>query len=119
MKENKKIAWKVFKDKRGEIHINKVGGREINVIFTKAGMYRAGDYHATEQYSLVIKGRLEITLRRGKRDVIKRYGKNDFITISRNVPHLYKSLTDSVIIQWLAGSYKTRYYEPYRKIIKS
>lgn len=118
MKKRKKQTWQIFTDTRGEIHVNKIGGVEVNIIYTKAGMYRAGDYHAAEQYSLVLKGKLEITLRRGRRNVVKRYGKNDFIVIPRNLPHLYKFLTDSVIVQWLAGPYKTRYYEPYRQIIK-
>lgn len=117
MKKNNKKNWQIFSDKRGESHVNKIGGVEVNVIYSKAGKYRAGDFHAVEQYTLVLKGKLEITTRQKNKDVIKKYGRNDFIVITRNIPHLYKSLTDSVIVQWLAGPYKTSYYEPYRKII--
>lgn len=115
--KDKMLKTEFFNDQRGEIHINKIKGIEFNVIFTKAGAYRAGDYHSAEQYSVILKGRIELTLRRNNKDIIKKYGPNKLIVIPPNIPHLYKFLIDTVMIEWLVGLYKPRYYEPYRKII--
>lgn len=115
---DKILNTKFFSDRRGEIYITKIKEIEFNLIFTKAGINRAGDYHSAEQYSVILKGGVEITLRQNNEDVIKKYGPNELIVIPPNIPHLYKFLVDTVIIEWLAGPYKTQYYEPYRKIIK-
>jgi quercetin dioxygenase-like cupin family protein len=113
--KNKKLKTKFHSDSRGEIYINKIKGLEFNYIFTKAGAYRAGDYHSAKQYSIIISGKIEITLRQKNRDIIKKYGPNELIIIPTNTPHLYKFLTDTVMIEWLSGPYKPRYYQPYRK----
>ena len=118
VKKDKKLETEFFGDQRGEMYINKFKGREFNVIFTKAGAYRAGDYHSTEQYTVILKGEIRITLRQDNKDIIKKYGSNELIVISLKTPHLYKFLVDTVMIEWLAGPYKTQYYKPYRKIIK-
>lgn len=117
-KENKKLNYKFFSDRRGEIFINGFKGIEFNVIFTKAGCYRAGDYHPTEQHSVILKGKIELTLRQKNKDISKQYGSNELIIIPPNTPHLYKFITDTVMIEWLAGRYRAQYYEPYRKMIK-
>ncbi|MEK7072103.1 MAG: cupin domain-containing protein [Patescibacteria group bacterium] len=117
-KENKELSYKFFSDRRGEIFINKFKGTEFNVIFTNAGGYRAGDYHPTEQYNVVLKGKIKLTLRQKNKDISKQYGPNELIIIPPNTPHLYKFIIDTVMIEWFAGRYMARYYEPYRKIIK-
>lgn len=117
IKKNKILKTEFFSDQRGELHVNKIKGADFNAIFTKAGAYRAGDYHSAEQYSVVLKGEVEITLRQNHQDIIKKYGPNELIVIPTNTPHLYKFLADTVMIEWLAGPYTPRYYEPYRKII--
>ena len=108
----------IKEDLRGGININIIGGMEIAIIHTKAGFYRAGDYHSVVQYSLVLKGEIEITLRQNHQDIIKKYRANEFIIIPANIPHLYKSIVDSIMVEWLAGPFKPMYYEPYRKIVK-
>ncbi|KKS00035.1 MAG: hypothetical protein UU49_C0001G0035 [Candidatus Magasanikbacteria bacterium GW2011_GWC2_41_17] len=118
-KENRDLNCNFFSDQRGEIYINKFKGIEFNVIFTKAGGYRAGDYHPTEQYSIILKGKIKLTLRQKNKDVSKQYGPNKLIIIPPNTPHLYKFITDTVIVEWLAGHYRAQYYEPYRKIINN
>ncbi|MDD4901333.1 MAG: hypothetical protein PHS62_04525 [Patescibacteria group bacterium] len=116
--KNRTLKARCISDLRGELCVNKIGGREFNVIFTKAGAYRAGDYHSAEQYSIILRGKVKITLRRNNKDVTRKYGPNELIIIPPNIPHLYKFLTDAVIIEWLAGSYKPRYYKPYREIVE-
>jgi len=116
-KEEKNLTSQFFSDQRGELYVNKIQDVEFNVIFTKAGVYRAGDYHPGEQYSVILKGQVEITLRQNDQDVLKKYGPNELIVIPKDTPHLYKFLADTVMMEWLAGSYKPQYYAPYRKII--
>lgn len=117
--KTKMLKIKILHDQRGEIYINQIKDKEFNVIFTKAGAYRAGDYHSAEQYSVILKGEVEITLRQNHQDVIKKYGVNELIVIPPNTPHLYKFLVDTVMIEWLAGPYQPHYYQPYRKIIEN
>jgi len=111
------LKTEFLSDQRGEIYVNKIEDTEFNIIFTRAGAYRAGDYHAAKQYSIILKGEIEITLRQNNQDAIRKYGPNELIVIPPNVPHLYKFLIDTVMLEWLSGPYKPQYYKPYRKII--
>ncbi|TAL57745.1 MAG: hypothetical protein EPN86_01435 [Nanoarchaeota archaeon] len=108
-----------FADLRGEIHRLNVKGVKFNALFTKKGALRSGDYHPVVQYNIVLKGKLQITLRKGNKDVkmIKKPG--ELIKIPPNTPHLYKFLADSVILEWWGGPFKVKYYQPYRKIIEA
>lgn len=108
---------KIYKDSRGEIHINKISGKEFVASFTKAGIYRGADIHKGRQFNVVLKGRLAVTLRQNDKDVVKKYGPNEMFIIPANTPHLLKAITDAILIEWKTGVYKMRYYEPYRKII--
>lgn len=113
------IEKKIFKDFRGEIQVNKIQGKEFAVSFTEAGLYRGADIHAGQQFNVVLKGRLEATLRQNNKDIVRQYGANEMFIIPANTPHLFKAITDAILIEWKTGGHKTRrrYYEPYRKIV--
>mgnify|MGYP001577066154 CR=1 FL=1 len=113
----KALKIDAYSDVRGEIFINKIKGVEFIVSFTKAGVYRGGDYHASKQYAIILKGKFEITLRQNNKEAVKKYGPNELIVVPANTPHLFKALTDVLSIEWKAGAGKPRYYQPYRKII--
>lgn len=115
MKET--LTMDVYRDERGEIYINKIKGKEFVVSYIKAGVCRGGDYHLGKQYNLILKGKLEITLRQNNKDVVKEHGLNELIVIPANTPHLFKAITDAILIEWKTGAYKPQYYKPYRKII--
>src|SRR3989338_4030026 len=110
----KSLISDAYKDERGEIYLNKIKGIEFVVSYTRAGAFRGGDYHSGKQYNLILKGKFEITLRRNNKDVVKVYGPNELIVIPAGTPHLFKAITDAVLIEWKTGSYKSQYYEPYR-----
>ena len=116
--KDKRLTSQFLKDQRGELYVNKIKGLEFNVIFTKTGVYRAGDYHLAKQYSIILHGEIELTLRQKNKDIVKRYGSNELVVIPPNIHHLYKFLADTVMLEWLAGPYQPRYYQPYRKIIE-
>lgn len=113
----KALITAAYKDKRGEIYINKIKGKEFVVSYTKAGKYRGGDYHSGKQYNLILKGKFEITLRQNNKNITEKRGPNELIVTPANTPHLFKALTDAVLIEWRTGAYRPRYYELYRKLI--
>ena len=108
---------KYFKDSRGEIRRFNINGVKFNALFTKKGAFRSGDYHRSAQYDLILKGRFEIKMRRGNRDVVIRRGSNSLVKIPPRVPHLFKALSNSVMIEWWDGPFEARYYKPYRKFV--
>lgn len=108
----------VFKDSRGEIRRYEMNGVKFNALYTKAGVLRSGDYHPVKQYDLILKGEFAITLRKNNQDIVIKKSANDFIVIPPNVPHLFKSLTDTVMIEWWDNEFKASYYKPYRKLIE-
>ena len=108
----------VHKDIRGEIRRYDFKGVKFNALFTKAGKYRSGDFHPVTQYDLILKGKFQITFRKGNKDVVFKKGENELIIIPPNTPHLFKSLTDTVMLEWWGGPFAVGYYEPYRKIVE-
>ena len=116
---NKGLNSPVFKDFRGEIHRHDFYGVKFNVLYTKKGVYRSGDYHPFSQYDLILKGKFHLTLRKGGKDIVAEKGPNEFISIPPNTPHLFKALSDSVMLEWWGGKFECKYYPPYRKFIES
>lgn len=114
---NKNLESPIFKDSRGQINRYEIDGQKFNVLTTKAGVYRSGDYHKATQYDIILKGEFEITFRQNDKDVIFKKSANDLLIIPPNTPHLFNSLTDTVMIEWWDGPFEAKYYEPYRKII--
>lgn len=112
------LSDSIHRDFRGEIRRYETFGVKFNVLFTKKEALRSGDYHPVTQYDLILKGKFEITLRQDDKDVMVRKGANELIVIPANVPHLFKSLTDTVMIEWWSGPFEVQYYEPYRKLIE-
>lgn len=108
----------VYRDSRGEIRRYEIEGTKFNVLFTKAGVLRSGDFHPNTQYDLILKGEFEITLRKNDKDVVVKKGPNELIAIPPNTPHLFRSLTDTVMIEWWDGPFKAEYYRPYREQIE-
>jgi len=115
--ENNNLDKAVHKDSRGEIRRFEVNGTKFNILITKAGLLRSGDIHPATQYDLILEGIVEITMKRGNTDVTVRKGQNDLIAIPSGIPHLFKSITKSVVIEWWDGPFQAEYYKPYRKLI--
>ncbi len=109
--------FKYFRDTRGEIQKFRYRGAEFNLIFTKKGAYRSGDVHKSAQYDMILKGGFEITMRKGKRNVKIRAGKNQLVVIPKKTPHLFRAIKDSVMVEWWDGPFEATYYWPYRKIV--
>lgn len=108
----------VHKDVRGEIRRNNFAGVKFNVLSTKAGYFRSGDFHPNIQYDLILKGKFRITMRKKNKDVVSEKGENEFIEIPPNTPHLFEAITDTVMLEWWSGPFEVGYYEPYRKFVE-
>ncbi len=108
----------IYKDFRGEIRRVNIGGAKFNILITRAGMLRSGDSHPNIQFDLLLRGKLEITFQKGNKDVKKNYKSNQLIKIPPKIPHLFRAITDTVMIEWWDGELSVEYYQPYRKLIE-
>lgn len=108
----------IFKDSRGEIRRHNVQGAKFNVLISKKGTLRSGDFHPNTQYDLILKGTMKITLRKNNQDVVIIKRKNELIVIPPNIPHLFESLTKTIMIEWWDGPFQAKYYQPYRKAVE-
>ena len=108
-----------FKDARGEIRRFKINGTKFNLIYTKAGMLRSGDYHNSKQYDLILKGKFRITMLKKGKNVVMQKGANSLVEIPAKTPHLFEALKDSVMIEWWGGPFEAKYYAPYRKFVEA
>ncbi len=118
MKEKKGLEAPVHTDFRGEIRRYNIKGAKFSIIFTKPGMLRSGDSHPVPQYDLILKGEFEITLRKNGKDIVIKKGPNELIVIPPHIPHLFRSLTDTVMIEWWEGPFEAEYYRPYRRLVE-
>jgi quercetin dioxygenase-like cupin family protein len=100
---------KLTEDKRGTVYRVKIKNFGFNVIYTKRGGIRAADSHPNVQYDLVLKGKLEIWLKKKNKILKLNKGKSNLIIIPPNIPHLFISLEDSLMIEWWNGKFKQKF----------
>lgn len=108
----------IHQDARGEIYRLEAGETYVNFMTRKKGTLSSGDYHPYIQYDLILQGEFEITLRENDKDVVIQKKTNELITIPPNVPHMFRALTDTVLIEWWDGPFVQNIYEPYRKLVE-
>jgi quercetin dioxygenase-like cupin family protein len=78
---------------------------------------RSGDFHPIPQYDIILSGVFELTLHQDGKDIVMQKHQMELIVIPPNVPHLFRALTDTVMIEWWPGPFEAEYYEPYRNLI--
>ena len=108
----------IFRDSRGSIHRMEIGGQKFNVLYTKAGSYRSGDWHPHRQFDVVISGRADVQLRHVVGDGSRLLCPGGQLVIRPNTPHLFYFPEDTVMIEWWDGPLVVNYYEPWRKIVE-
>lgn len=83
------------------------------VVYTKAGFLRGGHSHNGKELHFLISGKLlEKTPK--KKVLLKKYG--DVCINPPNVPHMLKSVTDSVFLE-IKPNAKTTSYDKWRKLV--
>ena len=108
----------IFKDQRGEIRRFNIKGIKFNLVFTKPKIYRGGESHPNWQYILNLKGKIEIKMKFPNKELTIKPKKNELISIPPHIPHIMKSLTNSIMMEWWSGPFQCKYYPPYRKLVK-
>ena len=115
----------IFADDRGDIHRLRIGGKRINLLYSKEQVMRSGYLHPHTTHDLVITGQVEVwTL--GPTHTIKTvYGPHDYFSIPPYVPYILYFLQETVLVEWWdggdgSGASSTTdcwVYHPYRKLI--
>jgi cupin superfamily acireductone dioxygenase involved in methionine salvage len=108
-------------DKRGTVwsfRINENPLEEFIIQFTKKGCYRGGDIHSKRQYNLLLKGKGIFYKRIGSKDIQVPISEGQLIIIEGNIPHIFKSLTDSWMIEFHELPRTRKIFEEYRNWIE-
>jgi hypothetical protein len=99
----------VNKDGRGSITVYSCNNVEIYTLLeTRRGYARGGDYHATEQHALLLKGEAAWILkvpdgRGGSEFVTRPHGLNEDFVVPPGIPHGLVARTDCVLLKWQKG----------------
>ena len=110
----------IYQDKRGKAWSIKFDGRELVLIYSKAGAYRGGHYHTKPEVSLLLTGKAEYTKKIGKEEYQFVQTPGHLLTNDALEPHLAHFLADSWLIDWKTaeGEYLTVNIPKYRKIVE-
>ena len=102
-------------DSRGSTLVFRYNEKDYLLVFTKKGYLRGGEIHEGYQQNVVLSGIVEwITLFN-----TATYTAPDTIVTTKRIPHMMKSLTDSLILEWREKPLENpvNYHKPYRDII--
>ena len=109
----------LFEDFRGWIEnfslptANRQLPTRFNLLFTKKGAFRGGDYHPNTQFNYVISGRMKIVTH--ERTVRLNPGQSNIIP--PGCPHSFKALSDCLMVEFWNGPFKATFYPPFRKLV--
>mmetsp|Transcript_40991 Transcript_40991/g.108340 ORF Transcript_40991/g.108340 Transcript_40991/m.108340 type:complete len:316 (-) Transcript_40991:331-1278(-) len=111
----------VYSDARGEIHNVSVGGKRINLLYTRKGVMRSGDLHKNTQNDFVFSGSVEVwTMRPDGGTDKKVYKTHEFLAIPEGVPHIFNFVEDCVLAEWwepFGSPFGAWFYRPYRELV--
>lgn len=105
-------------DNRGSLLKFKLDNKNLLIVLTKKGFLRGGELHNMPQHTILIEGKIVVVTKWQNRDVTKLYkGLQEFV-IPKNIPHYFKFLKDSVIMEYEDENMTREYYPEYRKIVE-
>lgn len=113
------IITDTFSDKRGEIVKLLLAGKKLNLLFSKAGTYRAGDFHPCTQRNFIIEG--EVIVTRQYPDSLEKentFCTGEYFSTSAGVPHLFCFLADTWMVELWDDEFEATYFPRYRKIVE-
>ncbi len=108
----------IHEDQRGKLIAIIIDGKEYLIIKTNEGYARGGDIHKSTQYDVVLEGEILWEENWHGYNTEQLMIKGDMNTVEEGIPHMYTSLTDSIVLEWLEGDFEKKYYKPFRKRIK-
>jgi len=116
--------FNVHRDKRGRIYRCGLNGTSFNVVYSKPGAYRAGDYHPHTQFDLVLSGCAEVRMTGADQtynygEHTRQIGLNERLVIPPDTAHLFYFPAATVMIEWWSGPFEAKFYKPYRDIVEA
>ena len=89
-----------FSDERGSLtQLVHTGYEQINVLHSKAGVFRGGHYHKeTSEAFYLVSGAVEVTFQRGSETETRNYRQGDFFQIPPFVVHSMQFAEDTVMV---------------------
>ena len=108
----------VKRDIRGTILKFKVGPCKFLFIYTEKGALRAGEIHNVIQYTFLLQGKIDVIIKQKNKDVHHIFKGHKKIEIPKGVPHYFKFLEDSIMIESEDENMTTEYYPEYRKLVE-
>ena len=89
-----------FSDGRGELkQLVHEGYKQINVVRSKAGTFRGGHCHRFSREAFyIIKGSLELTLRKDGSEEKYQFKEGDFFAIDELVFHDFHYISDTILV---------------------
>jgi hypothetical protein len=117
----KEIIGEISRDRRGFAVISYIKGCQSFLLYTKKGYYRGGDYHNAKQLFVILKGKVDFTIKETNIEKIFVLNEGDVRAVKPGDPHMIRALEDCVILEVSMGGKEriTSYYEPYRSIVKA
>ena len=114
-------APSIYVDERGEIHNIRVGGKRMNLLYTRRGVMRSGDIHANIQHDFVFLGKVQVwRLTKDGETEKKIYGPYEYLSIPPYVPHVFHFLEDTVMAEWWEPEpFFAWFYMPYRRVVEN
>lgn len=108
----------VFSDDRGEIHRLRVGGKRINLLYSKQHVMRSGYLHPNTTHDFIVNGTVEVWTLAATGTIKTIYKAGAYFTIPEYTPHILHFLEHTVLVEWNEpGPFQCWYYHPYRRII--
>jgi len=111
-------------DSRGWIEFCEAEGQKFNVLFSKAGSYRSGDYHKTSQHDIIVFGTVEVRERSigfikmtDGPEAFRLENAGHSFCVYAGYAHLFHFRADTLMIEWWDGEFEAKYYKPYRDIV--
>lgn len=108
----------IFVDDRGEIHRLRVGGKRVNMLFSKKDVMRSGYLHNHKTFSFVISGKVEVWSLGDSGTDKTIYGPHSYFQVNSYVPHILHFLEDTIILEFWEGKFQCWYYHPYRRLVQ-
>ncbi len=89
-----------FQDDRGElVQLCRKGWKQINVTFTKAGVFRGGHYHKNNKEAFyIIEGEIEIHLAKGGKEENITVKNGDFFILKPYAVHSFNFKKDTLMV---------------------
>jgi len=124
----------IHQDERGEIICFYLNGIEYTLLITKEGFARGGCLHNVTEYAVVLEGKVKYKMPKisekyivGQKEPVTVdetwqviIPKGRTITVPPETPHLFISLTDSIVLEWGAPpDQKTRKHPESRALVET